>query len=171
MKCVCSTVFFIQRSFIFSESDNCKFLIHQSTKSKHRIYSVSPKAIQCIIFFCSTNMRLFGKESCHYFFVVVDGLQARLATVGRHNKGTNSPLTCAITETPPSPTGGGGSGGVAIICGNFEFRGYCCRLSFLSVKGASSKTIKTGLSCRQDSLKFFYMHGEANFTIFSCIRY
>ena len=116
-------------------------------------------------------MRLFGKESCHYFFVVVDGLQARLATVGRHNKGTNSPLTCAITETPPSPTGGGGSGGVAIICENFEFRGYCCRLSFLSVKGASSKTIKTGLSCRQDSLKFFYMHGEANFTIFSCIRY
>ena len=54
-----------------------------------------------------------------------------------------------LGDSPLSP---GGGGGVEKICVNCEIRGACCRLYiFLGVREASSKTIKTGLNCRQVS--------------------
>ena len=52
---------------------------------------------------------------------------------------------------PPSPAGGGGKVGcVEKICVNLNSQGwFCCLYIFLGVRGASSKTIKTGLQWRQ----------------------
>ena len=51
------------------------------------------------------------------------------------------------------------------ICLNFEFRGPCCRLYIcLDVRGASSKTIKTGLNWR---VKMSYKEKDSMATMLS----
>ena len=51
-----------------------------------------------------------------------------------------------------SPFPAKGEGGVVRGCVTFEFPGRFCRLFyfFFGVRGASSKTIKTGLNCWKD---------------------
>ena len=65
-------------------------------------------------------------------------------------------LTPCWRLPPPLPPGeggrGGGSGFVRVQCVHFEtLAEFFCRLySFVGVRGVSSKTIKTGLNCRQE---------------------
>ena len=65
-------------------------------------------------------------------------------------------LLQVLLETPPLTAGGGG--GVRKFASILNSRGWFCRLYiFLGVRGASSKTIKTGLNCRQElKLNLYY---------------